>query len=276
MILTYNCNGLRTLDIRDSIKAIADSGYDGIELSLHESHLHPYYTTEQSLTNLNRLIKESGLIPVCLSTGFSFLLGPFKFEPSLITDVPFGRKIRIEVIAESILMAKKLNVPVVCFASGYKPEKMSDEVAFNLLRNAIETLTPLANDEGIVLAIEPEPLMFIQTTAQAIRLIEAIDSPYLRLNIDLGHVVCCEDDYLSSLKTALPYAAHMHIEDIKNRVHEHIIPGKGDIQWQDVFNELNKASYNHAVSVELYNYENCYKQAMDESIAFIKPLMNRA
>jgi sugar phosphate isomerase/epimerase len=52
------------------------------------------------------------------------------------------------------------------------------------------------------------------------------------------------------------HVAHVHVEDIgDNRVHQHLTPGKGAIDFGEVFRALRDVRYGGRVTVELYPYE---------------------
>jgi sugar phosphate isomerase/epimerase len=107
--------------------------------------------------------------------------------------------------------------------------------------------------------------MLIETTSQAIALIKEVDSPNLRLNLDIGHVQCCEDNLLDSIAQAIPYTRHAHVEDIKGKIHHHEIPGEGDIDFRSVFQTLKESGYQHYLSVELYHHADVWERALSQS-----------
>ncbi len=267
MNLAYNINGLRNLDVRTAILKLGNAGYNAVELSLHHRHIHPYFTSENQLRMLKILLKENGIRPICLATGAADLLTNIVHEPSLITLVAAGRDARIALIREAAHMAEELEIPVVNFSSGYKNPSLADTEAEKYL---IDSIWKIALGSGkVTFAIEPEPGMFIETTSQAIALIKKAKVPNLKLNTDLGHVVCCEENIEESLKNALPFTVHMHVEDIKGRSHRHLIPGRGDIQWNRVIGCLMGEEYKGYLSVELYDYDSIADEAMKESRDFL-------
>lgn len=267
MRLAYNMNGLRNLDLFTAIHRVQEAGYGAIEISLHQRHLHPYFTGEEEVKKLKKELKNANMKPVCLATGAELLLSNIKHEPSLISSVKAGRNARISLLQEAAKMAETLEIPIVNFSSGYKSPLMSDEEAEKYL---IEGIWKAAIGSGnVIFAIEPEPGMFIETTQQAITLIKKAKVPGLKLNVDLGHVVCCEENVQESLTKALPFTVHIHIEDIKGKTHRHLIPGTGDIDWSMFAKCLEDAKYEGYLSVELYDYDCMAEQAIKESKDFI-------
>lgn len=270
--LCYNSNGLRNISLIEAIKAVADAEYDGLEISLHEAHLQPFSTNAETLGHLSSVLESQHLKAVCLATGASTLLSPEAFEPSLISPLKEERDRRIALIKRSIQIARMLSIPVVNFASGIKRDTVTDPTAWRYLVNGVAECLAVGGD--ITLAIEPEPGFFIQTTAQAIGLIEHINSRRFMLNLDVGHIYCCEPDYVEAIRRALPYTRHIHIEDIKDGIHHHEIPGEGDIDLKAVLSVIKNSNYTFYVSVELYHHADVWERAITLSRRNLISLMS--
>lgn len=267
--IAYNANGLRTLNIREAIRAISKAGYDGVELSLSPHHLDLFSVTEFEAAELRSFIQDRGLSACCLATGYDALLGPERFEPSLIHPSKSGRQQRLDALRRSIDLAGWLDVPVVNFGSGYRRPEVTVSEARAFLLEGVRSCLEHAGGE-VTLAIEPEPEFFVETNVQAIELVRQVNSQRLRVNQDIGHANVCEDDYLESISAALPLTAHIHIEDIRGRVHRHEIPGEGDIDFAALSEILRSGSYEGFVSVELYNHADVYESALERSLDYLR------
>ena len=160
---------------------------------------------------------------------------------------------------------------MVNFGSGFQNAAVSAAAAHEFLLEGISRCLEFAGG-AVTLAIEPEPEFFIETNRQAVRLIQEVNSPYFRLNQDIGHVNVCEEDYLQSIANALPVTAHIHIEDIRSRVHHHEIPGDGDIDFSAIAAILEKGVYEKFVSVELYNHTEIYQAALRRSLEQLRAM----
>ena len=76
------------------------------------------------------------------------------------------------------------------------------------------------------------------------------------MNCDVGHLFCVGDDPASVIQSQADQIAHVHLEDIgKNRVHQHLTPGRGVIDFRRIFQALDAIAYHGWVTVELYPYE---------------------
>ena len=70
------------------------------------------------------------------------------------------------------------------------------------------------------------------------------------------------------------HTKHYHLEDIAaSRVHEHLIPGRGVIDFPAVLCEIIKTGYEGFVTVELYPYIDNPDEAGREAKAFVDGLL---
>ncbi|MDU1323265.1 MAG: sugar phosphate isomerase/epimerase family protein [Clostridium botulinum] len=266
----YNTNGLRNMRLEEAIKQISNHNYDGVEISLHKQYFHPLDINIEEVKKIKSTLKSSGLVLSDIATGCDDILSDDKFEPSIICKDSIGRKKRIELLVKTAEFAEYLGVDVINFATGFKSDKVSSNEAYDYLKQGINYL--LLKCPNTTFALEPEPGMFIEKTEQAINLINEINNPRLMLNLDIGHVYCCEEDPILSIRKSIPYTRHIHIEDIKNRVHYHQIPGTGDIDFYTIFKDLIKYNYQHYISVELYHHADDWNNALDKSIKYLKQI----
>jgi sugar phosphate isomerase/epimerase len=69
----------------------------------------------------------------------------------------------------------------------------------------------------------------------------------------------------------------VHIEDIGNsRIHQHLVPGDGAVDFAEVFAVMKKLGYEGDISLELYPYVNAPEIAGRKSLAHLGPLFAEA
>ena len=89
----------------------------------------------------------------------------------------------------------------------------------------------MAEEAGVTLALEPEPGMFLERVADVVRLLDRLGRPEaLGLTIDVGHLVCTEEDAPARvIRDAGALVANVQIDDMRRGVHEHLAlrPGRG-------------------------------------------------
>lgn len=104
---------------------------------------------------------------------------------------------------------------------------------------------------GVRLVVEPinlrdMPGFFLNTSRQALELIEAVAPLPLWLQYDVYHMQIMEGDLVATLERVLPRIAHVQIADVPGR-HE---PGTGEIHYPFVLRRLEELGYQGWVGCE--------------------------
>jgi hypothetical protein len=108
---------------------------------------------------------------------------------------------------------------------------------------------------GVTLLIEPEPGLLIETFGQYLEFAERVNHPALGLNFDIGHAYCVGEDPAEWVPRMKAHTRHYHFEDIAaTRVHHHLVPGEGAIDFGGVFQAIATHTPELWVTVELYPY----------------------
>ncbi len=215
--LSYCTFGLTELSLPDAIRAVERVGYPGVELSFHRDQFNPFDIADSQLADLRRQFDWLSVEPACVATASHFFTPQRPHEPSLMCPDLAGRLRRIDLVRRGIEVARRLDVPLVTFGSGFiRDEHVTNPSAdpHALLVDSIHRcLAELHDGEDITLLIEPEPGMYIETLDQAIDLVNEIDSPRFKLHLDLCHIYCSEPDIVAALTRAAPYARYLHVSD---------------------------------------------------------------
>lgn len=279
MRLGYNTNGLPHHRLTDSIDLVADEGFQSIALTLDAGALDPYddrSTLVRQVATVGKLLDRRQLGRV-VETGARFLLNPrVKHDPTLMDPDPARRAIRTDFLIRSINLANELHADAVSFWSGRLPDSIGEDAAMSRLAQALRPVLDHAESTGMRLAFEPEPGMFIDTFDRFRRLDEQIRHPLFDLTLDVGHVHCLRDGTIAD--RVLEWGgriANIHIEDMREDVHDHLMFGDGTIDFPPIFHALNRAGYRGGVHVELSRHGHMAAEAVRASAAFLKPLVDR-
>jgi Sugar phosphate isomerases/epimerases len=89
-----------------------------------------------------------------------------------------------------------------------------------------------------------------------VKLVEAIDSPALRVSIDTGHAawahgICQAPAVDRYVRAAGNLLAHMHIQDTDNFADRHWPVGDGILPWQAILSEVAKLDSNPRLIIEI-------------------------
>ena len=135
-------------------------------------------------------------------------------------------------IDEAIAYAVKINAANVHVMAGIAN---GSEALSTFIAN-LDYACKLAAPHNIKILIEPlntydVPGYFLQTTAQAINIIDQVSSNNLKLMFDCYHVQLMEGNLTNRLKSLLPYVGHIQFASVPNRR----APGFGEIDYMNLF-----------------------------------------
>ncbi len=168
--LSYSTFGLTNVDFLDSIREVDKAGYPGIELAFHRDQFNPFNLTDDYVAAIKKRLATVNVKAACVATASHFFTPSRPHEPSLMSPDTAGRKRRIDLVRRGIDLARKLDIPLVTFGSGFIRDEHVSNPSVNpreLLVDSIQQCLKLVHDdEDITLLIEPEPGMFIETTEQ--------------------------------------------------------------------------------------------------------------
>jgi sugar phosphate isomerase/epimerase len=194
--------------------------------------------------------------------------------PSFIDPEPNYRQVRIDHTRRALSLCAELGAPhITTEPGGPIAEGQSRRQAIDLFVEALKPLADHAHDCGVLLLIEPEPGLLLETTDQYLEVAERVNAPSIGLNFDVGHAFCVKEDLPAAIAKLAPQTRHYHVEDISAaRVHHHLVPGTGAIDFAEVFRAIGRTGYDGWVTVELYPFQDDPDAAAREAFRVLKPL----
>jgi sugar phosphate isomerase/epimerase len=274
MQLAFSSNAYLRYSIEETIARVAALGYRGIELLADVPHAWPAGLLEVQKQSIRDALEEHDL---AISNINAFMMNAIAdprqpyWHPSWIDPDPHYRAIRREHTKRSLELARDLGAPhITTEPGGPLFPGQSWESAADIFYDELMPCVEAAEKLGMPLLIEPEPELLIERFAQYLCFIERIDSQLVGLNFDVGHAYCvCEDPQDWVAKMA-PHTKHYHLEDIAaTRVHQHLVPGQGAIDFGATLREIKQTGYDGWLTVELYPYLDDPDAAGREAYAFL-------
>nr|XP_033334323.1 putative hydroxypyruvate isomerase [Megalopta genalis] len=155
-------------------------------------------------------------------------------------------------IDTTIEYAKALNCKQIHVLSGIviKPTSANDDVYEKNLLYAVEKF----KKEGIVALIEPicnadVPNYYLNSFEKGLNIVKKINSPYLKILIDVFHLQQICGNLTKNIKELMPYTGHVQIGQVPDR-NEPDTPG--EIDYKYVLSVLEREGYKGYVSLEYY------------------------
>jgi sugar phosphate isomerase/epimerase len=270
--IAFSTNAFRSYIIERSLQLISQIGYTGVEIMCDTPHAFPPLSKEK-LSSIKKTLRNENL-RISNLNGFMMCAVKDFHHPSWIEKDEGFRQKRVIHTINCLKLAKQLGAKTVSTEPGGPLDGLTEKKGLELFRYGMEQVIPVAEKLKIKLLIEPEPGLLLENSSQFLRFISQFDTKYVGLNFDIGHFYCVKEEPTELLKTLKDYTAHIHLEDIpKNRMHTHLIPGHGAIDFEAIFNVLHNIDYKGFVTVELYPYQDKPEDAAKSALSFLKSFL---
>jgi sugar phosphate isomerase/epimerase len=276
MTFGYSTNAFVKSSVFEAVEKIARLGFGGVEIMCDRPHLYPPDFGPQELGRLQRLIQAHRLRVTNLNSFTLFAVGD-TYLPSWIEPEHERREIRIRHTLDCLRLAKVLRCTNISVPPGGPLGGLSRKEAFRLFHEGLERVAPAAEELGVKILVEPEPDLLMENTAQFKTFMREVRSAAVGLNFDMGHFYCAGENPSAAFEELFPWVGHIHLDDIaSNRVHNHLIPGRGAIRFLEVLRTTVRLGYRGDISLELYPYVDMPEEAGRESLQYLRPIFKEA
>lgn len=237
-----------------ALEVIQGLGFDGVEICLENDDMVPEQLTPQKIAAVRQAVTDLGLSPYSISYHQDYLYNDAYFELS---------KTAIELTPE-------FGTDIFVFSGPSKRSGDAEEWARMVART--RELADVAERNNVILAEEFEPNFVVGSTEDLLSLFEAVDSPALAANLDLGHVFLCDRYPIAAIHQVGRRIVHCHIENMAAGVHDHLLPQEGDMDLKVYLQALHDVGYTGGLSLDLYRHE--YEVVAGEAIAYLRGLLD--
>ncbi len=156
-----------------------------------------------------------------------------------------------ESVARAIEYGTALGTPRINCLAGKKPQGFSDETIRDTFVGNLRFAAAELKKVGIKLVIEPIntydiPGFYLNTTAQALALIDEVGSDNLLVQYDIYHAQRMEGELVATMTKHLARIGHIQLADNPGRNE----PGTGEINYDFVFKALDRIGYTGWIGCE--------------------------
>jgi sugar phosphate isomerase/epimerase len=281
MHLAFSTNAYLRHPFDEAASRIASFGYEGLELLADVPHAWPAGLLDVQKRGILKAMERSRLV---FSNVNAFMMNAINdrrqpyWYPSFIEPEPHYRQVRIDHTRRALDLCAELGAPHITTEPGGPLAKgQSRQEAIDLFVEVLKPLAQHAHDRGVLLLIEPEPDLLLETTDQYLEVAERVNAPSIGLNFDVGHAFCVSEDLPRAIAKLAPQIRHYHLEDIAaTRVHHHLVPGTGAIDFEEVVAAIRATGYDGWLTVELYPFLDDPDQAAIKALEVLRPLVQAA
>ena len=228
-----------TPDKLDLLAAIADMGFEGAEITLFDLEAMDIDATAKAL-------QKHGLTPMGCS-----VVNP---QANPISPDPNVRKAAVGYLCDRIDAMKALGGTCIggpnYAALGDLPGRGRTDEEWDWCVDTLKRVAEYAERQGMTLALEPLnrfETYFLNITADALKLIDDIGSPNIKVHIDTFHANIEEKDTADAIRAAGSQLGHFHVSESDRGV-----PGTGQVHWDECFAALKDIGYDGWAAIESF------------------------
>ena len=194
------------------------------------------------------------------ATGATFSSMTGYLRGDLLTDDGIAELLataRDSLAAAEIINSPRLNLHGTGLDPNGLPVRPGADVSdadWVVATDTLRRLAELGEAAGRVFTLEnlntavDHPGVPFARAADTLALVTAVDSPALRLNLDLYHAQIGEGNLIELVRSALPWIGEIQVADVPGRCE----PGTGEIRYPAVADALRALDYDGVVGLEAW------------------------
>jgi hydroxypyruvate isomerase len=152
----------------------------------------------------------------------------------------------------NIPLAAKAGIPNVITFSGNRRGMPDDEGARNTIIG-LNRVKRIAEDNGVTICLEllnskvNHPDYMCDHTAWGVRVMEAVNSPNVKLLYDIYHMQIMEGDLIATIRANIAWIGHFHTGGVPGR---HELDDAQEVQWDGVMRAIAELGFKGYVAHE--------------------------
>ena len=253
-------------DHRRVCEYVAGLGYRGLEVAPFTLAGRVTDVTTERRRELRRQAEDYGLTLL----GLHWLLA--RTEGLQLTSPDAGvRQATADYLGDLSRCCADLGGDILVFGSPAQrriPAGASREIAADYAVDTFRRARGAVADAGVRLCLEPlapPEADFITTCAEAVEILDRIDSPNFVLHLDVKAMSSEEAPIPELIRRHAGRTGHFHANDLNRRG-----PGFGTVDFAPIFQALRETGYSGWVSVEVFDYSPDPETIAQESLRYMR------
>jgi sugar phosphate isomerase/epimerase len=236
---------------REHLVEIAAHGFDAIEVFAVRDHFD--YRDRRAAVALAEWLDDTRLTLHSMHAPIAgrFVGGTWTDGLSIAAADEARRKTAVDETLATLDVAAAIPYQVLVVHCGVpQPHAGAGDNHLGSLIKSIEELSPVAHRYAVRLALEVIPNE-LSTPTSLVTIIESdIDATGLGVCMDVGHARLM-GDVVDAIETCSGHLVSTHLHDNRGRTDDHLVPGKGVIDWDAATLAFQKVGYDGVWMFEL-------------------------
>ncbi len=186
-----------------------------------------------------------------LGLELSCIVGAGAIAPRQMVD-PDDHDRVVEQFKERVQVAHTLGCKNLIGLTGNERNDVSRDQQTQYVIQCLKRLAPIAEDEGVTICMEALNTLvdhegyFLTRTDHTMEVLEAVDSPNVKMCFDIYHQQITEGNIIRNIKENIDRIGHFHVGDNPGRKQ----PGTGELNYKNIFKAIYDTGYQGFVALE--------------------------
>lgn len=174
----------------------------------------------------------------------------------------------VKAVEQGLRSTKAMGADVMLLVPAVVSERVGYAQAYQRSQANIRKVLPLAEELGVVVAVENVWNKFLLSPIEFARYVDEFENPYLRAYFDVGNVVIFgyPEDWIRTLGKRI---VRLHLKDFQRKNYEWKNLREGDVDWPAVRKALAETGYDGYVTPELGAGDEAYLRDLSDRIDLI-------
>ena len=246
------------LSIGERFALAAEAGLDGLQI--------PSFKSQAEAEAAGQAAADNGL-------QVSSVMGGTHWKLPLSSTNEEVRVSGVEGIRHALRVAKWAETDCVLVVPGVVDEDTSYQAAYELAGKSIRELVPLAEELGVIMALENVWNKFLLSPLETRDFIDGFDSPMVQAYFDVGNILLYgyPHHWVEALGKRI---ARVHIKDFNTTSRQFVAVLSGDVDFPRVINSLRGVGYDGWLTSELAPYSQFPKLFVHETAAHLQAIID--
>ncbi len=196
----------------------------------------------------------------------SCIVGAGAIGPRQMVD-PTDHDRVVDQFKNAVKVAHKLGCKTLIGLSGNERTDISRDEQTKYVIRCLKRLAPIAEDEGVTIVMEALNVLvdhggyFLVTTKHTMEILEAVDSPNVKMCFDIYHQQISEGNIIRNIRNNIDRIGHFHVGDNPGRNQ----PGTGELNYKNIFRAIHETGYDGFVALECGN-----TTSVEEALTYLR------
>jgi sugar phosphate isomerase/epimerase len=241
----YSAWGMPMLPVDEQIRVVVETGFQGIELICIQRSTTDVDTLDAAeRRRIRRLLDAAGLELPALHAS----VNPIDPDGDKATRNVARLRRSIDLAVD---LAGPEGPPAIVLMGYGRPETYDQDR--ERLASVLRDLAEYGRQRAVTLALELHVGQAIDRPERVLWLLEQVDHPHFRLNLDTSHLDVMGYSIADSVRPLVDYAVHTHVKDQRGRFpsHEFLTPGDGNYDYVTYLQEMARGGYTGFITGEI-------------------------